>query len=73
MGEWVGTNYSNGRGERSRAIAFQLSYVIAPAADCWSRRRSRRIERSAPLRPLHDRASCHQVLRGCGFPRCPAR
>jgi hypothetical protein len=32
MGEWVGTNYSNGRGERSRAQAFQLIFTIVPAA-----------------------------------------
>jgi hypothetical protein len=32
MGEWVGTNYSNGRGERSRGYAFQLIISIAPAA-----------------------------------------
>jgi hypothetical protein len=32
MGEWVGTNYLNGRPERSGAHAFQLRYEIAPVA-----------------------------------------
>ena len=31
MGEWVGTNYLNGRGERSGAHAFQLRYEIDAA------------------------------------------
>ena len=32
MGEWVGTNYSTGRGERSRGFAFQLRFEIVPTS-----------------------------------------
>jgi len=33
----AGTRFGGyGRGERSRGFAFQLSYVIAPAAGLWA-------------------------------------
>ena len=32
MGEWVGTNYSNGRGERSRAEANPLVGDLDPSS-----------------------------------------
>jgi len=39
MGEWVGTNYSNGRGERSQAAPTDLNVPLALECELAGRER----------------------------------